>query len=187
MLHKGGVMSTVEPIRKINDLKKLEKYLKNQSYRDFMLFKFGINLGLRISDLLALNVSDVKGKNFFWIVEKKTKKTKKVPINKILQKDLKLYIKNKKINEPLFSSVNSNRLDRISAYRIIKKACKELKINAKVGTHTLRKTFGYHFYKKYNDILLLQKIFNHSNPAITLRYIGIEDESVFKSYMHFVI
>ncbi|MBR1942924.1 site-specific integrase [bacterium] len=180
-------MTTVEPIRKINDLKKLEKVLKKNSLRDLVLFSFGVNTGLRISDILALNVKDIKNKNFFWIVEKKTNKNKKVPINKKLRMMLKTYTDSKNPDEPLFTSNKSNRLDRISAYRIIKKACKDCDIKVKAGTHTLRKTFGYHFYKKYNDILLLQKIFNHSSPTITLRYIGIEEERVFKSYMHFVI
>ena len=180
-------MTTVEPIRKIQDLKKIEKILKESSLRDYILFNFGINSGLRISDILSLNVEDIKNKNYFWIVEKKTNKTKKVPINDKLKKSLKSYVKNKAINEPLFASVNSNRLDRVNAYRIIKKACDEAKININAGTHTLRKTFGYHFYKKYKDILLLQKIFNHSNPSVTLRYIGIEDETVFNMYKQFVL
>ncbi|GKS12930.1 hypothetical protein YDYSY3_39300 [Paenibacillus chitinolyticus] len=47
---------------------------------------------------------------------------------------------------------------------------------AEIGTHTLRKTFGYHFYKRYKDVALLQQIFNHSAPSITLRYIGINQD-----------
>ena len=51
-------------------------------------------------------------------------------------------------------------------------------ITRRIGTHTLRKTFGYHCYQKYDDVVLLQKIFNHSSPQITLRYIGIEQEDI---------
>nr|WP_231690017.1 tyrosine-type recombinase/integrase [Cytobacillus solani] len=45
-----------------------------------------------------------------------------------------------------------------------------------MGTHTLRKTFGYHFYQKYKDVAVLQQIFNHSSPAVTMRYIGINQD-----------
>jgi len=45
-----------------------------------------------------------------------------------------------------------------------------------IGTHTLRKTFGYHFYKKTNDIALLMELFNHSSQSITLRYIGMNQD-----------
>ncbi|WP_342668518.1 tyrosine-type recombinase/integrase [Cytobacillus solani] len=47
---------------------------------------------------------------------------------------------------------------------------------SEIGTHTLRKTFGYHFYQKYKDVAVLQQIFNHSSPAVTMRYIGINQD-----------
>ena len=54
-----------------------------------------------------------------------------------------------------------------------------------VGTHTMRKTFGYHHYKQFNDVALLQKIFNHSSPSITMRYVGIAQEELDYSYLNF--
>ncbi len=51
----------------------------------------------------------------------------------------------------------------------------------------MRKTFGYHHYKKFRDLALLQKIFNHSNPQVTLRYIGIEQDQIEDSYTNFVL
>lgn len=148
----------------------------------------GINCGLRISDILSLNVGDVKNKNYIILTEQKTYKTKKIPINILLKGILKAYTKNKTNDLPLFTSIKTgNRLDRFSAYRIIKYACKQAKIESNIGTHTLRKTFGYHHYKKYKDIALLQKIFNHSSPEITLRYIGITQEQIYKSYIYFLL
>ena len=47
-----------------------------------------------------------------------------------------------------------------------------------IGTHTLRKTFGYHLYKKTKDVALLQCILNHSSPHITMKYIGINQEII---------
>ena len=61
------------------------------------------------------------------------------------------------------------------------------KVEAKTGTHTMRKTFGYHHYKKFKDIAMLQKIFNHCSPEVTLRYIGIEQEQIEESYTQFVL
>ena len=49
-------------------------------------------------------------------------------------------------------------------YVIIKKVCQKVGIQENVGTHTLRKTFGYHHYHKFRDVVILQKIFNHSSP-----------------------
>ena len=46
------------------------------------------------------------------------------------------------------------------------------------GTHSLRKTFGYHLYKQTKDIALLQKVLNHSSQDVTLRYIGVTQEII---------
>lgn len=181
------IMSTVEPIRKISEIKKLEEYFKKSSLRNLLLFDFGINSGLRISDLLSLNISDVRNKKYVKVREQKTRKQKKILLNAKIRLMLKGYTKNKLNNEPLFITKFGNRLDRISAYKILNKACEDTQLELAVGTHTLRKTFGYHHYKKFKDIVLLQKIFNHSNSNITMRYIGIEQDEIDKSYKNFIL
>lgn len=180
-------MSTVEPIRKKSDIKKVEKILVNQSFRNLLLFTIGTNCGLRISDILSLNVGDVKNKNYIQIVEKKTKKFKRFPINSKLKPMIEKFTNGRKPEEPLFLSVFQNRLDRNAAYRIINNACLEIGLEVNVGTHSLRKTFGYHHYQKFKDIAMLQKIFNHSTPEVTLRYIGIEQDEIDASYAQFIL
>lgn len=69
-------------------------------------------------------------------------------------------------------------ITRIQANRIISNACVEAGINTRLGTHTLRKTFGYYFYNETKDIALLQDILNHSAPSVTLRYIGINQDRI---------
>lgn len=70
-------MSIVEPIRNKKEIKKVEEFLATQSQRNLLLFTLGINSGLRISDMLALNVGDVRKKAYIQLVEKKTGKSKK--------------------------------------------------------------------------------------------------------------
>lgn len=180
-------MSTVEPIRNKDEIKKVEKILAKQSQRNLMLFTLGINSGLRISDLLALNVGDVKRKSYIRLIEKKTGKTKKIPINSKLKPMFEKFTYKRDYDEPLFLTAFQNRLNRVAAYCIIKDACVLAGIEAQVGTHTMRKTFGYHHYKKFRDLAMLQKIFNHSNPQVTLRYIGIEQDQIENSYSNFIL
>lgn len=180
-------MTIVEPIRNKAILKKLENVLSKESQRNLILFTIGTNCGLRISDILALNVGDVKDKNYIQIIEKKTGKFKKFPINAKLKPMLESFTKGKKHEEPLFKTVFGNRLDRVQAYRILNNACKKIGIEDNIGTHTLRKTFGYHHYKKFKDVVMLQKIFNHYNPQTTLRYIGIEQDKIDESYYNFIL
>jgi len=180
-------MTTVEPIRNIDDIRKVEKYLEKHSKRDLLMFTIGTNCGLRISDIVALNVGDVRNKSHIEITEKKTGKFKKFPINSKLKPMLEKFTKGKQGDEPLFTTIFKNRMNRFGAYYIIKTACKQAGIKEKVGTHTMRKTFGYHHYKKFKDVAMLQKIFNHSSPMITLRYIGIEQDQIDESYTNFIL
>ena len=152
-----------------------------------MIFLIGINCGLRISDILNLNVGDVKNKIYIDIIEKKTKKPKRFPINTKLKPLFEKFTKGRCDKEPLFLSIFNNRLERVGAYYIITDVCKKAGLEEKIGTHTMRKTFGYHHYKKFKDIAMLQKIFNHSTPQITLRYIGIEQEEIYQSYSNFIL
>ena len=180
-------MTTVEPIRNLEHLRKLEDYLAKKSKRDLILFTIGTNCGLRISDIVALNVGDVRNKSHIRIVEKKTGKYKSFPINSKLKPMFEEYTKGKRSDEALFKTRFQNRMDRFTAYRIMRKSFKLAGLPEKVGTHTMRKTFGYHHYQKFKDVAILQKIFNHSSPQVTLRYIGIEQDQIDESYTNFVL
>lgn len=185
----------VEPIKSKEDIRKIEEYLAEKSLRDQLIFVIGINVGLRVSDILGLNISDVKDREYVEIHEQKTGKYKRFPLNPKLKKLIKKYLKEERSEvytikhkeDALFVGKKHCRLDRAQVYRFLNEACEKLGIKANVGTHTMRKTFGYHFYKKFNNIVLLQKILNHSDPAITLRYVGIDQEEKDKAYLNFVL
>lgn len=91
-----------------------------------------------------------------------------------------------KTGEYLFKSrKGENRpITTVQAYRIISEAAKRIGLE-EIGIHTMRKTFGYWHYQKYKDVAILQEIFNHLSPSVTLRYIGINQDNIDKSYMNF--
>lgn len=172
-------MEFVEPIRDKEKIELVKAILKQHGTRDYLLFLMGINSGLRISDILKLKVKDVLDREYIEIKEQKTGKYKRFPITNSFKDTLKEYVIDKEPNEWIFSSrVGAKAITRIQAYRIISSACAKAGINEKIGTHTLRKTFGYHFYKEKKDIALLQSILNHSAPSVTLRYIGINQDII---------
>lgn len=182
-------MELVEPITKIEDIELMKRYFLHKNYRDYVLFNLGINCGLRISDLLALKVSDLRNKDKITIREKKTKKHKHQKLPFPVYEMLQEFIKDKPSDEYVFKSRESDNkpITRQQARYIIKSAAKECGIEVNVATHTLRKTFGYHFYKKTKDVALLQNIFNHSSPSITLIYIGIKQENMDNAMSDFYI
>jgi integrase len=169
-------MELVQPIRDKEKIEEIKDILKRQSYRDWFLFVMGINTGLRISDLLKLKVKDVQGKTHITIKEEKTGKEKRFKINSSLQEWIEEYTRRLDPEEYLFPSRKTRKpMTRVQAYRILNDVAKKVGLE-EIGTHTLRKTFGYHFYQKTKDVALLQEIFNHSAPSVTLRYIGINQD-----------
>jgi site-specific recombinase XerD len=74
-------------------------------------------------------------------------------------------------------------ISRVHAWFVLNKAARAVGIEGRIGTHTLRKTFGYYAYKQGTDITLLQQLFNHAAPSITLRYIGITQDDIDQVYI----
>lgn len=180
-------MQYVQPIRDKKKIEEIKAILKENGTRDLLLFSMGINTGLRISDLLNLKVIDVKGKSHVEIKEQKTGKLKRFPLLGNLQLLIDEYVRNKDCFEYLFKSRNGKNkpITRVMAYMIINVACKACGIQDNIGTHTLRKTFGYHHYQTFKDVAILQSLFNHSSPSITLRYIGITQDEIEQTLQQF--
>ncbi|EPT8860944.1 tyrosine-type recombinase/integrase [Listeria innocua] len=157
-----------------------------------MLFSIGINAAYRISDLLSLMLSDVlelyrqkvRVKSRLKMTEQKTEKNNSVILTKKLQKDIWDFvvkehaqaIDQQDLDHYLFMSRKKNAGERpLRRQHIISEAGKKAGLE-NLGTHSMRKNFGYHLYKNGVGLELIQVLLNHSSPRITLRYIGIEQE-----------
>ena len=177
----------VQPIRSLEKLNDMKWSLKRHcSKRDYIMFLVGINTGLRVGDLLKLKVKDVKGKKAVTIKEGKTSKPRKIHLTNIYD-ELQAYIKTVS-SEWLFPSRKGDKpITTTQAYRQMNKAANMVDIPDGIGTHTMRKTFGYWFYKQTKDVAKLQLILNHSHPKITLQYIGITDEQIEDTLNNFVL
>jgi len=183
----------VEPIKNIKDIRRIKQYLLGKSNkRDFLMFALGINTGLRVGDLLALRVEDVLEPENMTVTrsvrirEQKTGKLREFELNNAAREAVALYLGTIKGCEGgcyLFKSRKGNgALTTRAAHKIIKTTLRELGIKGNYGTHSLRKTFGYHRYANNVKLETLQKLFNHSSPAVTLRYIGITKEVLIDAY-----
>ena len=180
---KKGSRITVDPIRKIKDIKKIKRKLKANP-RDLLLFTLGVNNGLRISDLLGLKVGDVRDLapgETFQVIEKKTGKSNVLMVNKESRKVLDVYLDQAGPGdeEYLFKSRKgeNNPITKSYVNQKIKEWTKGMRGN--FGTHSMRKTFGYIQRKHFGvGFEVLCKRFGHSNPSVTMRYLGIEDKEV---------
>lgn len=198
----------VAPIKDKNHIAMLKAILKKTgkyAIRNWCLFVLGINIGLRCSDIVRFrfcDVLDAAGRivKDLTVYEQKTGKQRYTPLNSEARNALKEYIAtfNGQYNmeDYLFPSnkKSSPHLTVGSVRDILKDAAAELrqkleqKCNdtddvkklANIGSHSMRKTFAYHFFMKHKNnqyhLSALQEMLNHASLRDTLRYIGLDRE-----------
>ena len=186
-------MNFVEPIRERKKISQIKNLLRGQyRYRNLLLFVVGINTALRISDLLELRIShfldnnlQVKGR--FWIKEQKWGKRHEVVINNSIKQALTEYLKAYPgiDNNPeyyIFFNTKTNTftepIKRGQAWKFITTICQEVGLQGNYGTHSLRKTWGYHARMNGVDLALIMHKLNHESIAYTKRYLGITDDEL---------
>lgn len=184
---EGESMNTVEPIRDTVLVEAIAKDLKKKNPRNYIMFCIGIYSGLRVSDILKLTVRAVKGRDTIQIVEKKTGYHKTYPVPVPLRRALAEYCKGKALDDYLIANPRTGLpLGRVQAWRIINAAGTKFGLKY-IGTHTMRKTFGFHFYQKYGDVVMLMTIFGHTSEAYTLRYIGVNKAMINDAILKFKV
>lgn len=195
--HRKDRSQEVFPIKDKDVIQKIKSfYLARRRYRDYALFTFGINVGMRCGDMLRLKWSDLLDDDGaiveqFTIKEEKTNKFRTIHVNQSAADGLRVYLEKGKHSDLatgfIFNGKGTEQLKVNSVYRMLKRTAKKLNIRFNIGTHTLRKTFGYHQYKINSQgnpdfLLRLQKMYKHSAPYVTLAYIGIADEEEKRYY-----
>lgn len=173
----------VYPIKSKKDFASLKAALKPG--RDYNILTLGTAFGLRISDLLTLKVGQLRGKSQLEIIEQKRHKKRVITFSESVKKianslegddDDYVFTSRKGDNKPI---------TRTQAYRILNDAAERAGIAERIGgigTHTLRKTFGYRLYENGVHITRIMTILNHSSERMTLKYIGVTADEIAEAY-----
>ena len=181
----GVQMQPIRDLNKVHDITVTLSWLDTpHGERMYLLWLVGLNLGLRISDLVDLKVGDLRGQMAFTYLPKKQAHKRgarkiTIPIPKELRSELKKRLQGRKDDDWLFPSRtrtkggNPSHISRQSARHDMQEIGRICKLEQKIGCHTMRKTFGYHYYQRTKDIAKLQEWFYHTSPATTLIYIGV--------------
>lgn len=170
-----GPSGPTDPIRDRDAIARIKENLSGNP-RDLALFVLGCNTAFRASDILGLNVGDVRGRDQLSVKEKKTGKRRVVPINPTVRQSLDALVAGRVDSEPLFiGEKRKTRLTVETLGRMWKRWCSDAGLDGNYASHSGRKTFGYQNRKNGTDLALLQKAFNHSSGSITLAYVGITD------------
>jgi integrase len=186
-------MNFVEPIRSTKKIAQIKNVLRGQGrFRDLLLFVVGINTALRVSDLLRLRIGhfideEENIRQRFWIREKKRGKRNEVYINASMGETFSEYreaypsVVGDPDNFTFFNtrtSEYSKPIKRGQAWKFISNICQDVGLQSNYGTHSLRKTWGYHARMNGVDLALIMYKLNHSSLAYTKRYLGITDDEL---------
>ncbi len=166
------------------------KLERDNDFKFSRLIATGCFLGLRISDILSLKWSDVMGKELLLIVEKKTKKERKISIHNDLKDLLKRHYNELLPSQDEFLFVNRYGIKPISVQYVnmkLKEIFKKYKIAGSYSSHSFRKTLGRQVWKSNNyserSLILLSELFSHANVSTTKIYLGIQEEAIKNLYL----
>ena len=196
----------VSPIKDIEDVFRLLRYLKEKNTRNYILVLFGMCTGLRVSDIVALKFKDVVdkivtqngeekiiAKEWIKLIEEKRDYNRTLWLDRFVGEEIEEYAKDKQLHEFVFLSnkkkYGNKALVPRSVGRIIKDSARAVGIKENVATHSLRKTFARQIYDAHDDktygLELVRKILGHKSIEVTRRYLGIDKEEEVKAISKF--
>jgi len=177
-----GSTTKVDPIRSTRHIKNIKKLLADKPF-DFCLFTVGINTNLRASDLLRITVAqvrDLKPNDEIVLNEKKTKKERRITLNKACISSIQGLLASREYQDKDYLFTGQRGCLTVPAVNAkVKSWCRALNLKGNYGSHSLRKTWGYHQRVTFKtDLPRLMVCFNHSTQRQTLDYLCIQPQEI---------
>lgn len=188
---KRGSSIRVAPITDLKAIKRIKRNLRAKP-RDHCLFTMGINTAYRANELLSLTVGQVNylvPGDVLVIRQSKTKTYRPVTVNGAVVRalDTWLAVHPRAFDDeaPLFPSRKGHGALTVSSFTaMVKDWCAEAGLSGNYGTHTLRKTWGYHQLRvKKSAIPFLMEAYGHATQRQTLDYLCIQADEVQALYL----
>lgn len=148
--------------------------------RDKAMLEVLYATGIRVSELISLNITDVNMETGYIRCRGKGNKERIVPLGKIAIKSTSIYLNKSRtklvkndIEEALFLNCHGKRLTRQGFWKIIKKYSQQAKLNRKITPHTLRHSFATHLLDNGADLRSVQEMLGHADISTTQIYTHI--------------
>lgn len=177
-----------EEVNKLLDINLNTDY----DYRNKAMLELMYSSGLRVSELINLNVNDIDLMNSTVRIFGKGSKERIVPLNNYASEALKNYILYHRAtlfkhgeNNYLFLNNHGNKMTRQGFFKILKKIALENNIKTDFSPHTLRHSFATHLLKYGADLRSIQELLGHSDISTTQIYTHITSERLQKNYEEF--
>ncbi len=158
------------------DIKKM--LLVSDNIKHQLLLKMCYGMGLRVSELVNLKITDIDSKRMQVLIsQSKGKKDRYIILPESILDQLRIYYLEYKPNDYLFEGQNGGQYSVRSVQQVFKNAMKKAKINKKVGIHSLRHSYATHLIEQGTDIRFVQELLGHKNIKTTMIYTGLTDQA----------
>src|SRR5690606_21330484 len=159
-----------------HDIKKMLNTIANQKHE--LLLKLTYGMGLRVSELVNLKITDIDSKRMQVLInQSKGKKDRYVNLPESLLDLLRSYYIQYKPKYYLFEGQNGGQYSVRSVQLVFKKAMQKAKINKKIGIHSLRHSYATHLIEQGTDIRFVQELLGHNDIKTTMVYSGLTDQT----------
>jgi integrase/recombinase XerD len=178
---------TIEEAIKLLDIEVKTSY----DARNKAILELLYSSGLRISELINLEMANIDLDSCLIRVIGKGRKERIIPLGDYAIDALKNYIENyrsilnKKNNTYIFLNNQGTKISRQFIFKIIKLECQKKGIRKNVSPHTLRHTFATHLLKNGADLRIIQELLGHENLSTTQIYTHLTNEKLRSDYEEF--
>ena len=156
--------------------------------RDKAMLEFAYATGMRVTEMISLNLDDVRLDEGY-VVCKGKNKSRNIPLGSMSLKALKEYIDEARPyliksedEEALFVNVNGTRLTRQGFWKIVKFYKEQAHINKEITPHILRHSFATHLLQNGADLKAIQTMLGHSDISSTQVYMQFQDSGIKNEY-----
>ena len=156
--------------------------------RDKAMLEFAYATGMRVTEIIALNIDDVNLEEGY-VVCRGRSKSRNIPLGSMSLKALKEYIDDARpylirdeSEEALFVNVNGTRLTRQGFWKIVKYYKEQAHIEKDITPHVLRHSFATHLLQNGADLKAIQTMLGHSDISSTQVYMQFQDPGIKNEY-----
>ena len=160
-------------------------------YRNKAMLELMYGCGLRVSELVNLETTDIDMTNCIIRILGKGSKEREIPLGEYSIHYLKEYLnireqllKNKPCNK-LFLNNHGQGMTRQGFFKNLKQLLLEKGLNPNVSPHTLRHSFATHLINRGADLRSIQEMLGHSDISTTKIYTEVSDELIKKEYQEY--
>jgi len=175
-------------INNLLDIKVIDAF----SARNKAILELLYSSGLRISELVNLELKSIDFDDCIIRVFGKGSKERIIPMNDYAINALKMYIDNyrnlmikNEVNNYVFLNNHGKIMTRQGVFKMLKKECMIKGINKNISPHTLRHTFATHLLQNGADLRIIQEILGHSDISTTQIYTHVTNEKLKSDYKEY--